>query len=211
MFDALIARRHGILWPVKSSTTAIAATGLLIFAACAGESVTTEPAPPNTYEADGIAFTYPADWGLLDGITAAGGSGAAGPVVGFLDDAGNLIGFAVEIQRVDPPVPDGEEDNYLTAVAVRHAAEIWAGGSVSEEGSGFVDGRRAIRSVIGHTARGESLISEVLVAVEGSTLVVTQCQAPTALFDLLAPQCASVVDSLRIEWHEDDSAGGDGD
>jgi len=186
MFDTPTARRHGILWPVKSSTTAIAAAGLLVIAACAGESVTTEPAPPNAY-------------------------GAAGPVVGFLDDAGNLIGFAVEIQRVNPPVPDGEEDNYLTAVAVRHAAEIWAGGIVSEEGWEAVDGRRALRSVIEHTARRESLISEVLVAVEGSTLVVTQCQAPTALFDLLAPLCASVVDSLRIEWHEDDSAGGDGD
>ena len=210
MFDALTLPQHGILGPVKSVTAAFVSACLLFVTACTGESAVIAPPPPLTYGADGISFTYPAGWDLLADITAAEGPGATGPVVGYLDAAGNLIGLAVDIQSVDPPVPDGEERSYLDAAFSRYAAEIWVGGTVREEGWSVVDGRHGILSVVDHTARGEPLTSEVLAAVEGSTLVVIQCQAPIGVFGLLAPRCVSVIDSLRIEWDGDDSTSGEG-
>jgi hypothetical protein len=57
--------------------------------------------------------------------------------------------------------------------------------------------------VVDHTARGEPLISEVLMAVDGDALVIVQCQAPAGVFALLAPRCSAVLAGLR--WDGPDS------
>jgi hypothetical protein len=207
-----MAARRGILRPVRPATTAIAAACLLVAASCSGESALSLPAAPLTYDAGGITFDYPANWEVLDGITAAEGTLGSGPVVGWLDAAGNLIGLTIQTERVDPPVPPGEERGYLTAAFSRHAGEVWGGGVVRDDGGGFVDagldGRTALRAAIDHAARGEPLTTTVLAAVEGATIVTVQCQAPTAVFDLVEPRCADVVGSLRVTWSSEDSASG---
>ncbi|MCJ7725015.1 MAG: hypothetical protein MUP76_01300 [Acidimicrobiia bacterium] len=183
---------------------------LMAITACSEGILATTPAPPVTHAADGISFSYPAAWRSPADVSAGDGTAVSGPAVGYLDGAGNLIGLAVETQAVDPAVPFGEEQSYLDAVFSRHAAEIWGEGTVREEDWSEVDGRPARRSVVEHTARGELLISEVLIAVEGGTLVIVQCQAPAPVFDLLTPRCASVVATLRIDWDGEDSGAATG-
>jgi len=191
---------------VRPATAAVAC--LIAVAACSAEPGVTAPDPPVAVTVDGVSFTHPAAWQPVDAAAAADGTTPAGPVVGYLDAAGNLIGFAVEVQAVHPAVPAGEEQAYLDAVLSRHSAQLWGAGTVREDGWAEIDGRIARRSVVDHTARGEPLVSEILMAVEGDALVIVQCQAPAGVFDLLAPRCAAVLAGLR--WDRPDSGAATG-
>ena len=178
-------------------------TALALFAAgCADDDADVIPTEPLTYDRAGIGFAYPGDWEILehlmpeDGIDATDGASAA---VGRIDAAGNLVGVAVRTSPAVPPVPPGEEHNFLEATLDRHADEIWGEGTVRETEWTTLDGRDARRYLVDYTARGEQLTNQVTVSAEGPRVVVVQCQAPTDAFDLIVPWCAMVTGTLQID------------
>ena len=178
-------------------------TALALFAAaCTDDDAAVISIEPLTYDRAGIGFTYPGDWEILeglvteDGLDAADGASAA---VGRINAAGNLVGAAVQTSPAVPPVPPGEERNFLEAALDRRADDIWAGGTVRETEWTTLDGRDARRYLVDYTARSERLTNQVIVSVEGARVVVVQCQAPADEFDLIVPWCAMVTGTLRID------------
>lgn len=190
--------------PIAIRIAACLAVGALLASACVSDSVLDAPAPPLTYDDNGIRFTHPADWPVLEGMTTPDGTAPPGPVVGSLDGAGNVVGLSIEVQTIDP-IPPGEERNYLEAAFSRDITEIWGDGIVQDEAWDTVAGRDARRSLIDHNARGMALTSGVLVAAAGSTSFTVQCQAPTVVFWVVASRCSSILDSLEFSWPGEDS------
>jgi len=166
--------------------------------------VLTEPEQPHTYDRDGIRFTHPADWPLLEGVATPDGVAPSGPVVGSFDGAGNVVGLSIEVQTIDQ-IPPGEERNYLEAAFSRRVTEIWGDAVVREQDWAMIGDREARRMLVDHRARGMALTSEVLVAASGTTSLTVQCQAPSAVFDLLAARCTSILDSFSFSWSGTDS------
>ena len=186
-------------------------TALALFAAaCADDDADTTPPKPLAYDAAGIGFTYPGDWEILEGLVTEDGLDTADgtPIaVGRFNAAGNLVGFAVQTSPAVPPVPPGEEHNFLEAALDRHADEMWGDETVRETAWVTLDGRVARRYLVDYTARGERLTNQVIVSVEGARVVVVQCQAPADEFDLMVPWCAMVTGTLRVDLSADaDSA-----
>jgi len=186
----------------RQRAAAILTVAALLMTACTGRALETVPIEPIAYDGAGIGFTYPGDWEILEGLVTEDGLDTPGGVsatVGHIDAAGNLVGVAVRTSPAVPPVPPGEERNYLEAVLDRHADEIWAGGIVRETGWVTLDGRDGRRYLVDYTARGEQISSQVIVSVEGALAVIVQCQAPAAEFDSMAPWCAMVTGTLQID------------
>lgn len=192
--------------PIATRIALCLAVGAFLLSACTGDSVLDAPATPSTYDLDGIRFTHPSDWPVLEGMATPDGRAPRGPVVGSLDGAGNVVGLSIEVQTIDP-IPPGEERNYLEAAFSRNITEIWGDGVIRDEGWDTVAGREARRSLIDHTARGMALTSEVLVAASATTSFTVQCQAPTAVFWVVASRCSSILDSLEFSWPGEDSPG----
>jgi len=182
----------------------------LLTAACADDDADTTPIEPLAYDAAGIGFTYPGDWEILEGLVTEDGLDTTDgtPIaVGRFNATGNLVGVAVQTSPAVPPVPPGEEHNFLEATLDRHADEIWGEGTVRETAWVTLDGRVARRYLVDYTARGEQLTNQVIVSVEGALVAVVQCQAPADEFDLMVPWCAMVTGTLRVALSADaDSA-----
>lgn len=184
---------------------ALLLAGIALAACETAPPPTTDPPGPHTLEAPEVSFWYPADWEVLDGLEAEGGLvGAAPTAVGRLDGAGNLVGAAVQVSTADPAVPSGEERAYLAAAFDPTAARLWAGrgGVVRERDWSTLAGLEARRYLVEYTARGERLLVEIRVAVDGATVVALQCQAPEVVFDATAVGCGLVAGTLDVAPRE---------